>query len=236
MIQMHIKKNKKPALPLCNFSCDSRLDPKLDEFDLTKFMNCHSVNLVIGKPGSGKTNLLFSLFKSKKLFRKVFDKVFLFQPSLSRASMKDKLFDNLPEEQKFDELSLENLQMVDDMLETDGNNCIIMDDMGAYLKDNATRKLLKEMVYNRRHKHLSIFFLVQTWFSVEKDLRKLFSNMFIFRVSKNELTNIFEEVIEQKKEIITDLSKLVYDVPYNFLFVNTDSGRMFKNFDEIIID
>ena len=235
MIQMHIKKNKKPTLPLCNFSCDSRLDPKLDEFDLTKFMNCHSVNLVIGKPGSGKTNLLFSLFKSKKLFRKVFDKVFLFQPSLSRASMKDKIFDSLPEEQKYDELTLENLQMVDDMLDADGNNCIIMDDMGAYLKDNATRKLLKEMVYNRRHKHLSIFFLVQTWFSIEKDLRKLFSNMFIFRVSKNELTNIFEEVIEQKKEIITDLSKLVYDVPYNFLFINTDSGRMFKNFDEIII-
>ena len=233
---MHIKKNKKPALPLCNFSCDTRLDPKLDEFDLTKFMNCHSVNLVIGKPGSGKTNLLFSLFKSKKLFRRVFDKVFLFQPSLSRASMKDKIFDALPEEQKFDELTLENLQMVNDMLESDGNNCIIMDDMGAYLKDNSTRKLLKEMVYNRRHKHLSIFFLVQTWFSVEKDLRKLFSNMFIFRVSKNELSNIFEETIEQKKEIITDLSKLVYDVQYNFLFVNTDSGRLFKNFDEIIID
>jgi AAA15 family ATPase/GTPase len=236
MIQMHIKKNKKPALPLCNFSCDSRLDPKLDEFDLTKFMNCHSVNLVIGKPGSGKTNLLFSLFKSKKLFKRVYDKVFLFQPSLSRASMKDKLFDSLPEDQKYDELTLENLQYVNDMLEVDGNNCIIMDDMGAYLKDNSTRKLLKEMVYNRRHKHLSIFFLVQTWFSVEKDLRKLFSNMFIFRVSKNELSNIFEETIEQKKEIITDLSKLVYDVPYNFLFVNTDSGRMFKNFDEIIID
>ena len=233
---MHIKKNKKPALPLCNFSCDTRLDPKLDEFDLTKFMNCHSVNLVIGKPGSGKTNLLFSLFKSKKLFRRVFDKVFLFQPSLSRASMIDKIFESLPEDQKYDELTLENLQMVNDMLESDGNNCIIMDDMGAYLKDNSTRKLLKEMVYNRRHKHLSIFFLVQTWFSIEKDLRKLFTNMFIFRVSKNELTNIFEEVIEQKKEIITDLSKLVFDVPYNFLFVNTDSGRMYKNFDEIIID
>ena len=91
------------------------------------------------------------------------------------------------------------------------------------------------MVYNRRHKHVSIFFLVQTWFSVEKDLRKLFSNMFIFRVSKNELTNIFDEVVEQKKEIITDLSKLVYDVPYNFLFINTDLGRLFKNFDEILI-
>ncbi len=110
-----------------------------------------------------------------------------------------------------------------------------MDDCTTYLKDNSIRKLLKEMVFNRRHKHLSIFFLVQTWFSVEKDMRRLFTNMFIFRVSKNELTNIFEEVIEQKRELITDLSKLVFDVPYNFLFVNTDSGRLFKNWDEIII-
>ena len=235
MIQIHLKKNKKPLLPLCNFSCDTKLHPKLDEYDLTKFMNCHSVNLIIGKPGSGKTNLLFSLFKSKKLFRKVYDKIFLFQPSLSRASMTDKIFDSLAEDQKYDEMSLENLQTVNDMLEEDGNNCIIMDDMGAYLKDNAIKKLLKEMVYNRRHKHLSIFFLVQTWFSIEKDLRKLFSNMFIFRVSKNELTNIFDEVVEQKKEIINDLSRLVYDVPYNFLFIHTDSGRMFKNFDELII-
>ena len=150
--------------------------------------------------------------------------------------MKDKIFDSLPEDQKYDELTLENLQIVNDMLDEEGNNTIIFDDMGAYLKDNATKKLLKEMVYNRRHKHLSIFFLVQTWFSVEKDLRKLFSNMFIFRVSKNELTNIFEEVVEQKKEIITDLTKLVFDVPYNFLFINTDSGRLFRNFDEIIIN
>ena len=123
MIQIHIKKNKKPLLPLCNFSCDTKLDAKLDEFDLTKFMNCHSVNLIIGKPGSGKTNLLFSLFKSKKLFRKVFDKIFLFQPSLSRASMKDKIFDNLADEQKFDELTSEEITFCDSTITTLIRNC-----------------------------------------------------------------------------------------------------------------
>ena len=233
---IHLKRNKKPIMPVCDMICDTMLHAKLNEYELTKFMNCHSTNLIIGKPGSGKTNLLYSLFKSKTLFKKFMIKSFLFQPSVSRASMKDKIFDKLPDDQKFDELTLENLQLVNEMLDEDGNNCLIFDDMTAYLKDNSIRKLLKEMVYNRRHKHLSIFFLVQTWFSVEKDLRKLFSNMFIFRVSKQELENIFEEVVEQKKELVTDISKLVYDEKYNFLFVNTDSGRMFKNFDEIIIN
>ena len=232
---LSIKRNKKPSLPICNMNCDMKLHPKLDEYDLTKFMNCHATNLIIGKPVSGKTNLLYSLFKSKKMFNRVYDKVFLFQPSLSRASMKDKIFDTLPDDQKFDELTLENLELVNENLDEDGNNCLILDDMGAYLKDNTTRKLLKEMVYNRRHKHLSIFFLVQTWYSVEKDLRKLFSSIFIFRVSKQELENIFEEVVEQRKEIIGDVAKLVFDEKYNFLFLNTDSGRMFKNWDEIII-
>ena len=49
MIQIHLKKNKEPLMPLCNFSCDTKLDAKLDEYDLTKFMNCHSVNLIIGQ-------------------------------------------------------------------------------------------------------------------------------------------------------------------------------------------
>jgi len=199
-------------------------------------MNSHSTNLIIGKPGSGKTALLYSFFKSNKLFNKVFDKVFLFQPALSRQSMKDKLFDRLPEDQKYDELTIENLEDVNNNLDEEGNNCIIMDDMGAYLKDNSTRKLLKEMIFNRRHKHLSIFFLVQTWFSIEKDIRKLFSNIFVFRVSKKEIETIFDEVVEQKKEHIGDIVKIVYDEPYKYLFVNTDSQRLFSGFNELLIN
>ena len=91
--------------------------------------------------------------------------------------MKDKLFDQLPDDQKFDELTMENLEMVDDNLDEEGNNLIIFDDMTAYLKNNETRKKLKEFITNRRHKHLSIYFLVQTWFSIERDIRKLFSNI-----------------------------------------------------------
>jgi hypothetical protein len=230
-----LKKNPKPDLPICQMLCDIKLHDKLDEYDLTKFMNCHSTNLLIGKQGSGKTNLLYSFFKSKKLMNRVYDKIILFQPASSRASMKDKLFDQLPDEQKFDEISLENLELAESEFD-DGNNCIIFDDMGAYLKDNEIKKKLKEMIMNRRHKHLTIYFLVQTWFSIEKDIRKLFSNIFVFKVGKKELENIFEEVIERPKDLVLPISKLVYDKPYQFLFINIDSGRLFKNFDEIILE
>jgi tyrosyl-tRNA synthetase len=96
--------------------------------------------------------------------------------------------------------------------------------------------MLKEMIFNRRHLHLSIYFLVQTWYSVPKDIRKLFNNAFIFKVSKNEMENIFEEVVEQKKELIPAISKIVFSEPYQFLFINIESQRMFKNWDELVID
>ena len=41
--------------------------------------------------------------------------------------------------------------------------------------------------------------------------------------------NIFEELLEEynKKNIKEKLLKLVYDKPHNFLFINTDSQRLF---------
>ena len=100
-----IKKNNKPKLKVCEMMCDVKLHAKLEHYELTKFLNNHSTTLMIGKPKSGKTSLLYSFLKSKELLRNVYDKIFLFQPSQSRASMKDKIFDNIPDEQKFEELN-----------------------------------------------------------------------------------------------------------------------------------
>jgi hypothetical protein len=149
--------------------------------------------------------------------------------------MKDKLFDDLDDDQKYEDLTLENLEYVNSNLDEEGNNCIIFDDQGAYLKNNDIKKLLKAMIMNRRHLHISIFFLTQTYYSIEKDIRRLFSNIFIFRVSKNELYNVFDELVETKKDHVGEIIKIVYDKPHKYLFVNVNSQRMFSGFDELIL-
>ena len=230
-----IKRNKKPDLPICAMMCDKEIHPKLNKYDLTRFLNCHSTNLICGTPGSGKTNLMYSFLKSKHILNKCYDKIFLFQPSESRASMKDKLFDDLDDDQKFEDLTLENLEYVKNNINTDEDNCIIFDDMSAYLKNNEIKKLLKEIIMNRRHLHISIFFLTQTYYSIDKEIRRLFSNIFIFRVSKNELYNVFDELVETKKDHVGEIIKIVYDKPHKYLFVNVNSQRMFSGFDELIL-
>jgi len=59
--------------------------------------------------------------------------------------MSDKLFDTLPADQLYEELDYENLnEVIMKCKESDPkeNNCILMDDMSAYLKDPEILKLL----------------------------------------------------------------------------------------------
>ena len=138
----------------------------------------------------------------------------------------------------FDELTFENLKDVMERIKgtpADENNVIIFDDMASYLKNKDTLQLFKELIFNRRHLHTSIFFLNQTFFSVPKELRRLFSNVFIFKVSKNELQNVFDEIVEDNyiKTMLPTITKVVYDKPFSYLFINTDTQKFYKKFDRI---
>jgi hypothetical protein len=95
---------------------------------------------------------------------------------------------------------------------------------------------LKRMIYNRRHLKLNIVMTAQVYPNIPLDIRKCITNLIMFKPPKMELEKVFEELIESKKESFEDIMKIVYDEPHNFLFVNVPSQKMFKNFDEIIID
>lgn len=238
-MEIHVITNKKPKLEHSVTTVDDDLHKKLNKYELTKMLNSHTTNCLIGRMKSGKSSLIHSFFKSKSLLKKVFNKIYYFAPRLSQASTKGNIFADLPPSQIFDELTFSNLYQVSEDVKANSekglNSCIIYDDMGAYLKDAQTLKLFKELCFNKRHYRLSQFFLVQTWFSVVKEIRRIFDNLIVFKVSKNELENIFDEVVEEHKEFILPLSKLVFSEPYQFLTINTPTGRLFKGFDEIIL-
>lgn len=237
MMKITIIENEKPKLPQCKMLCDKGLHDKLEKYELTKFLNQHSTTLFIGKPRSGKTSLLFSLMKG--IMRKCFHRIYVFQPAESRASMSNDIFGKLPKNQLYSELNYDNLQEVMALIKDDAaqdlNSLIIFDDQTAHLKKKDTMQLFKELIYNRRHLHVSLYFCVQTYYSVPKDLRRLWTNLFIFKTSKDELTNIWNELIEYDDALLPKIRKLVYDKPFQYLFVNTDSQRLFKQFDEIKI-
>ncbi len=235
---MNIIKLKKPIITPPEMTCDKPLHPKLNNYELTSYLNHHSTNLLIGKPKSGKTSLLLAMMKDKKLLNRVYHNIYLFQPSHSRASLKKDIFKKHPEDKMFEELSFENLEEVLERIKgtpPDENNVIIFDDMASYLKNRETLQLFKELIFNRRHIRTSIYFLNQTFFSVPKELRRLFSNIFIFKVSKDELKNIFDENVEDEniKSMMPLISKEVFNEPYSYLFINTDNQKFYKKFDRI---
>jgi hypothetical protein len=145
----------------------------------------------------------------------------------------------IKDENKFDELTDANLMLVLDKIKTQEKgvcSCIILDDVGSYLKKKQNILLLKDIIANHRHYGISIFFLVQTIRMIPFELRRMLENLFVLKVSKNTLHTIFEEYLEmENKKCIETIAKTVYTEPHNFLFVNVPSQRLFKNWDEIII-
>ena len=248
LLNIRLVKNKKPNLPVCKMSCDVELNPNLNRFELTKFLNKSQSSCIIGRPGSGKTSLLYALFKNTRptLLRDVFHNIFLFQPRESSNSMSDKIFhNNLPDENLFYDLTEDNISEVFNRIKEENesdeyegvlHHCIIIDDFTAHLRDSPVIKsILKEILMNRRHLHISIFFIIQSYKSIEPDLRRLMDNYFIYKTNKQGMEQIFSEIIELPSKYIHPISNLVFDAKYNFLFINVESKTLMKNWDTIEI-
>jgi len=237
-----LKKNEKLDLDIPEFTCDnSPLGEHLNKYDMLKHLNCFGFTGIIGKPGSGKTSFLISTLTGKgdkKIFRKVFDNVLLVMPSSSRNSLKKNPFKNHSEEKMWDDLDYTVIQTIYDKLlqssEEKETTLLILDDVGASLKNKEIQTLLRKIIYNRRHLKVHIFILLQSFISIPKEVRKLFTNVITFKPSKVEFQNLFDELFETKKEMADAIMRFTYDKPHTYLFMNVESQRLYKNFDEIL--
>ena len=236
---LKLKTNKKPYLNIPSFSVDNELKDKLDNIEIFKLMNKSHFALFLGKAGSGKSSLVISFLSSKDAFKKCFHNVFLFCPANSRSSIKDDFWENnLEEEQIYDDLTIDNLIDAYSKIEQDSlqgfKSLIILDDVQKNLKGDC-EKFLLHIINNRRHNRICIWICCQNYKTIPLQVRLALTDLFIFKVGKGELENIYEELTEIDKNKFNIITNNAYKVDHSFLYLNCLSQRLFNNWDEIVI-
>lgn len=240
---LEIKKNKSIDLDIPEFLCDSGLGDHLNKYDMLSHFNKFCFTAFIGKPGSGKTSLLVSMLtgkKDKRVFRKVFNHILLVMPESSRKSIKSDPFKDHHPEKMFEDLDLPTIENIYSRLkESSSKNettLLLLDDVGASLKNNEIQKTLRKIIFNRRHLKCQIIILLQSFTSIPREVRKLFNSVIMFKPSKLEFQYLFDELFETKKDLAMDIMNLVYDEPHQYLMLNVDSQKLYKKFDEIVVN
>jgi len=236
---MEIKENKKPIFKKVKMKCDMELSPKLNEYELTKdFMNKFNTTVLVGRQGSGKTSLLINLVKT--LFKKCFHNIYVVMKETSRMSLDNNIFDNnLPEEQLYEDLTPEVLNELYEKIKSNAKNgeysLLILDDQQSEMKNPLVVKTLKKMVANQRHLHLVNMIILQNYQALDKSIRKIINNLIFFKMDKGQNQDIMEEAIPFKKDQFEEIIKIGFQEPYSWIFINLNTGRTFKMWDEIML-
>lgn len=241
---MKVIKNPPVALSPPQFDDKGVYGEHLDGMPVFCCLNQYSACALVGSAGSGKTSFLFSMLqKNPKIYRKCVDLILVVQPPHSRASIKKgDVLASLPEDRFYHELNEEVMAHIRKRIgeaSADGKKTfLLMDDVAAMLKRSPrVEGDLKDLIFNRRHYKLSVWITLQVYNSLQFSLRKSLSAIFLFyRPSKKEAQQVFEEQLERSPEVASAVAKHAYTKAHTFIFICTQSQRVFSNFDEIVFE
>ena len=201
--------------------------------------------LIIGPPGSGRTNTLLHLIKNLHPI----DKIYLYAKDLSEPkyefliNKREKAgIKNLNDPDAFIEYSNDMDDVLDDINNYNKNRdkkvLIVFDDMIAdIMSSKKFRAIIKELFIRCRKLNISIVFITQSYFRTPKDARLNSMHYVIMKIqTRKELQNIAQE---NSGDIdFKDFLKTYKDYtsePYSCMIINTTvpSGnpmRFRKNF------
>jgi Cdc6-like AAA superfamily ATPase len=229
-----------------NFSCDDVIHPDIPH--PLPGSDCGWYRLaIIGKSGSGKTNLLRFLTEKggkNKIYAKRFYNVYYISPSVKTMGTKPKL----PEENFFE--SIKDIPTIFNDLQSEGKegrSLIVLDDINHELKING-QDFMKKLYCNNRHignplmdedtgkqisgGAVSSILVAQRLNNIPRYIRSQITHYCIFdcRSTKSELNTIYEELLHVDKNDFNTIISRVFSKPYNFIFIDTTKSRIYNGF------
>lgn len=239
-----------PEVSKYNFSCDHPICKDIPK-PLPGSQEGMFRMAIIGKSGSGKTNLLRNLTEKggkNKVYCKKFSNVFYVSPSIHTMDKKPKLPDDRFYTSIFDLPEIINRVQTEDGLE--GRTLLILDDISNELKSGGGKsmEIVKRIFQNNRHLGrpiededgtqiepgaMSVIILAQRTNNLPRYIRSQITHWCLFdpRSTKSELTTIFEELMFCNKEDFNEMMRRTFSTPYNFLFLDTSRSKMYKGFN-----
>lgn len=238
-MELELEICEKPTTKKYTFSSDQPLSKKMTIPLYSSLLNRYCTSLVVAKQGSGKTSLVMNILSDKQGYKRVFDTILVFLPGTSLANIKNSPFAKLPEERIYDELNHETLshayRIVKENAEAGKKTLLILDDVSSEFKNKQIYGLLSRLVKNERHLHVSIIFIMQSYFDMPRQLRLLCNNLFLFSMAKNVMTTIFDELVELPKCTYDKLIEFGYSEPHSWLAFNMNRrNEVWKQYDRIL--
>ena len=184
---------------------------------------------------------MLSLVKSADAYKKRFHKIITVIPPSSLNSLKSNPLKDLPDNQKFEDLTYSNLEEIIEQVESNREEdlltLLLLDDVSAEVQDPGLLKLMMRLYLNRRHLKLSIMSIAHSLTgkgALPYTIRKNCSHLILFKPSSG-MNVLNDEYLHLTKDRFRELTNFVYQKPHDHLMIDLSNNRMYKNFNSLSI-
>lgn len=194
--------------------------------------------LIVGAPGSGKTNWAVSQLIKGGAYHHVFDSLHVVMPLNSRASFAKDPFES--HNKNYSELTPEVLsKILVDVKKTAAageSSCVFIDDCAYAYKEKAIERLLREFAFNARHLRCNLMLVSQTLRSIPSKVRLAASHILCFEpANRLEAGVLASEFICLDPRSAGELFKQCFREKHDHLLIHVAERRVYSNFNEVNI-